>query len=224
MQINLGPVWRKNPPHAAVGILVMQDVKNPSSHPTLEARKAQVQREISQEYSGWERADLRSLPALAAYDRFYRQFRKTYHLQLQLESIVAGKPIPSVSALVEAMFMAELEDHLLTAGHDLDRVEPPIEIELAVGDETYTRMNGEHQTLKQGDLYVRDEQGILSSIIYGPDKRSRIQPGTQNVLFTTYAVPGIDRDSLSAHLAKLQGYVMLFSPEASTKRLEIIGG
>ena len=221
MQITFGPIWKQSQPDAAVGILVMQNVKNPPSHPALEARKAQVEQDIRQKYSGFERADLRSLDTLSAYDRFYRQFKKTYHLQLQLESIISGKPIPSVSALVEAMFMAELEDHLLTAGHDLDRVQPPIEIELAAGDETYTRMNGKQQTLKRGDLYIGDNQGILSSIIYGPDKRSRIQPDTQNAIFTTYAVAGIDRAALYAHLEKLQEYVLLVSPEASTQRLEV---
>jgi DNA/RNA-binding domain of Phe-tRNA-synthetase-like protein len=221
MQITFGPIWKQSPPDAAVGILVIQNVKNPPSHPGLEARKAQVEQDIRQDYSGSERADLRSLPSLSAYDQYYRRFKKTYHLQLQLESIISGKPIPSVSALVEAMFMAELEDHLLTAGHDLDTVRPPIEIELAAGDETYTRMNGKQQTLKRGDLYIRDHQGILSSVVYGPDQRSRIQPETQNVLFTTYAVAGIDREALSAHLQRLQEYVLLVSPEANTQRLEV---
>jgi DNA/RNA-binding domain of Phe-tRNA-synthetase-like protein len=211
----------RNNPDALVGILIMNGVENPRKNPELQLKKEQLEEQIRQKYWGLDRSELRAQPTLAAYDRFYRQFRKTYHLQLQLESIISGKPIPSVSALVEAMFMAELEDHLLTAGHDLDRVQPPIVIELAAGDETYTRMNGKKQTLKRCDLYIRDHQGILSSIVYGPDQRSRIQPETQNVLFTTYAVAGIDRAALSAHLEKLQQYVLLVSPEASTQKLEI---
>ena len=73
-----------------------------------------------------DRPALLSHPVLQAYDAYYRQFKKTYHVQLQLESILfKGKSIPSVAALVEAMFMAEMNDLLLTAGHDLDALHLP---------------------------------------------------------------------------------------------------
>ncbi len=59
---------------------------------------------------------------LPAYASYYRAFDKTYHVLGQLKSVaVKGKAIPSVAALVEAMFIAELHNGLLTAGHDLAR-------------------------------------------------------------------------------------------------------
>ena len=68
-----------------------------------------------------DRKSLRDLPVFAAYDAFYRSFKKTYHVQLQLESVVfKDKTIFSPSALVACMFMAELETGLLTAAHDLN--------------------------------------------------------------------------------------------------------
>jgi DNA/RNA-binding domain of Phe-tRNA-synthetase-like protein len=122
------------------------------------------------------------------------------------------------------MFMAELEDQMLTAGHDLKTVQPPILIDVAAGSESYTRMNGKPQTLKPGDLYIRDAGGVLSSVIYGPDQRTRIQPDTKEVLFTTYAVPGIETDDLKAHLERLRDYVLLISEEGEVETLEIFGG
>ena len=130
----------------------------------------------------------------SAYAEYYRQFKKTYHIQLQLESIVLKeKSIPSVAALVEAMFMAEMQDLLLTVGHDLDTVHLPLTLDVATGDETYTLLRGEEQILKPGDMMIRDQVGVISSILYGPDQRTQITPATSNVIFTVYAPPGIKR-------------------------------
>ncbi len=94
-------------------------------------------------------------PILQAYDAYYRQFKKTYHVQLQLESILfKGKSIPSVAALVEAMFMAEVDSLLLTAGHDLDTLHLPLTLDAAQGAETYTLFRGEPQTPKAGDMMI----------------------------------------------------------------------
>ncbi len=222
-EITVGARWPNVHPQASVGVLIMRAVQNPTSHPDLDTQKNEIEKTIRKKYAGLERSDLRSLPTLAAYDQFYRRFKKTYHLQLQLESVIAGKSIPSVAALVEAMFMAELENLLLTAGHDLDRVETPIVVDVATGSETYVRMNGEQQTLKPDDLYIRDAEGILSSVIYGPDRRTRIQPETRNVLFTTYAVPGVATTDLTSHLETLRDYVLLISENAEVDTLQIIG-
>ena len=223
VNIVTGDAWQGARSGASVGILCMHPVRNPASDPSLQTRKETLIEGLRQRYQGYDRTTLRELPTLAAYHQFYRQFKKTYHLQLQLESILSGKGIPSVAGLVEAMFMAELEDHLLTAGHNLDSVHPPLVIDISDGTQTYTRMNGQTQTLKHGDLFIRDQVGVLSSVIYGPDQRTRIQQDTQSVLFTTYGVPGITKDDLRVHLEKLQEYVCLISPDASVVQQEIVG-
>jgi DNA/RNA-binding domain of Phe-tRNA-synthetase-like protein len=224
MEITIGPEWTQNEPDALVGVLTMYNVKNSQKSSALQSRKERLEQDIRQKYAGLDRSDMRAHPILGAYDRFYRQFKKTYHLQLQLESVVKGKPIASVAALVEAMFMAELEDLLLTAGHNLDAVRPPVQIDVATGFETYTLMNGEQKQLKRGDLYIQDVEGILSSVIYGPDDRTRIRLETRRVMFTTYAVPGITDQALSNHLENLRDYVQLTSPLAEVGLLEIFGG
>ncbi len=80
---------------------------------------------------------------------------------------------------------------LLTAGHDLDKLHLPLVLDVSTGDETYTLMRGTEQQLKAGDMYIRDGQGILSDVIYGPDKRSSIDPNTRNAIYTVYAPAGI---------------------------------
>ncbi|MDQ2691591.1 MAG: phenylalanine--tRNA ligase beta subunit-related protein, partial [Chloroflexota bacterium] len=168
---------------------------------------------------------LSNSPVLRAYNDYYRRFKKTYHIQLQLESIVLkGKSIPSVAALVEAMFMAEMQDMLLTAGHDLDVLRPPLSLDVATGSERYTLLRGEEQTLKAGDMIISDQEGVISSIIYGPDRRTQITPETRNVLFTVYAPPGIGEQAVSAHLDHLKDNVMLFAPQAQVELSTVYKG
>src|SRR5215211_4730756 len=124
--------WKTTYPEAQAGVLVMRDVSNPSHHPALESKKAALEEQLRFEFSGQDRLSLASHPVLQAYGNYYRPFKKTYHIQLQLESIVLkGKSIPSVAALVESMFMAEMQDMLLTAGHDLDTLSLLLRLDVA---------------------------------------------------------------------------------------------
>ncbi|GAI35107.1 unnamed protein product, partial [marine sediment metagenome] len=64
------------------------------------------------------------------------------HVLLQLESIVfKNKSIPKVASLVEAMFMAEIKNLLLTAGHDLDAIDLPIKLDVSSGGEKYIQIS-----------------------------------------------------------------------------------
>jgi DNA/RNA-binding domain of Phe-tRNA-synthetase-like protein len=119
------------------------------------------------------------------------------------------------------MFMAELEDLLLTAGHDLDVLRLPLTLDVARGDESYTLLRGDPQTLKAGDMYIRDGEGVISSIIYGPDRRTQIAPETRGVVFTVYAPPGITAEAVTAHLRALEANVRVISPAAEIVVLEV---
>ncbi|MEE9215867.1 MAG: phenylalanine--tRNA ligase beta subunit-related protein, partial [Anaerolineales bacterium] len=166
----------------------------------------------------------RAIPVLAAYDTYYKQFGKTYHVQHQLESVVfKNRAIPKVAALVEAMFMAELKNLMLTAGHDWNAIEEPIRIDVATGTESYIRMNGEEQTVKAGDMMIADETDIVSCIVYGPDRRTRIRPETERVVFTVYAPPGIAEKDVRLHLEDIRKNVTVIAPGATVDSIETLG-
>lgn len=214
--------WKSAFPGASVGVMVLRGAENPEVHPALEEHKQALEAGLRQRYAGMDRRDLSTLPTLDAYAKYYRAFSKTYHVQLQFESLVIkNKSIPPAPALVKAMFMAELDNLLLTAGHDLAAVQPPLSLNVSQGDEEYTLMRGVSQQLKPNDMYICDQAGILSSILYGPDARTRILPSTRDVLYTVYAPAGIDREAVLKHLEQIQGYVRLFSPQAQTELLEV---
>lgn len=224
MIVLLSESWRSTYPTAALGILAMRDVSNPQSHETFALHKEALERDLRTRYAGYDRERFKTHPVLASYHSYFKRFKKTYHVQLQLESIaIRGKSLPQTAALVEAMFMAELKHLMLTAGHDLDEVQLPVTIDVAEGHERYMRLNGEEQRLKANDMMISDAQGVLSSIIYGPDQRTKIKPSTTRVLFTVYGTPGIDPSDLKVHLETIRENVMVFSPEAEVELLEVCG-
>ncbi|MDF1515316.1 MAG: hypothetical protein P1S60_16020, partial [Anaerolineae bacterium] len=177
--------WTEQYPEAHIGMLVLRNVVNPAHNPQLDEVKTRIEHTLRSQFAQGGKTHIRSLSVMLAYKDYYKQFKKTYHVLQQVESVaLKNRAIPSVAALVEAMFMAELKNMLLTAGHDLDMLVSPISINVSDGSETYTRINGEEQGLKTGDMYITDQYGVMSSIIYGPDQRTQITAATTNVMYT----------------------------------------
>jgi DNA/RNA-binding domain of Phe-tRNA-synthetase-like protein len=220
--MNVSQSWKDAYPGAVIGLLVMHGARNPTGHAGLEDLKTKLEGELRERFMAGSKEALKAEPAMAAYIGYYRKFKKSYHVALQLESIIwKGRSIPSVSSLVEAMFMAELKNMLLTAGHDLGALSLPLTIDVAAGTERYTTMRGEEQVLKAGDMRISDSGGIISCILYGPDQRTRISERTRDVVFTVYAPAGVGDQRVRAHLEDIQGFVRVVSPDAATERLEI---
>jgi DNA/RNA-binding domain of Phe-tRNA-synthetase-like protein len=214
--------WKQMYPGAHLGVLVMKNVANPSQHPKLDLVKRELEADLRALFK--DRSELKLVEPIRAYRSYYSRFDKTYHVLQQLESVIfKGKQIPAVSALVECMFIEELRNSLLTAGHDFDLVKAPVTLDVATKDEHYTRLNGQDQTVKPDDMIIKDSIGIISSLIYGPDQRTRITHSTHNVLFTVYGVPGIGSKIVTQHLEGIEANVKIVAPEASTDLLKIYG-
>ena len=215
--------WREKVPGACVGCMVVEQVANPAQCEQLDEQKGQLEAELRKTYTSREK--IADLATMQAYQRYYKQFGKNYHVLAQLESVaVKGKPIPHVAALVEAMFMAELKNGLLTAGHDYETLQLPLTMAVATGEETYETMNGKTQTTKVGDMVIADSVGIISSILQGPDARTRIVPATRKAVFLIYAPPGIALESVLAHLSDIYFYIKLISPDAVIELQKVYPG
>jgi DNA/RNA-binding domain of Phe-tRNA-synthetase-like protein len=70
-------------------------------------------------------------------------------------------------------------------------------------------------------MLMRDAEGVISAVVYGPDQRTRLGEGTQRALFTTYAPAGIDADVTRRHLQELAALVRLVAPAATTRLLAV---
>jgi DNA/RNA-binding domain of Phe-tRNA-synthetase-like protein len=218
--LNVTHNWKKTFPGACVGFLSIAGALNPERHPELDAAKRKLEEGLRTSFS--DPAQIKALEQIKAYSAYYKRFKKNYHVQHQLESIVfKGKSIPRVAALVEAMFMAELKNMLLTAGHDRDSIQGQIIVDVSKGTERYIRINGQEQQLKAGDMMMADDQGVISCVIYGPDRRTMITPQTHKALFATYAAPGIAQGHVRKHLEDIASYVKLIAPDAGIEAVEV---
>jgi len=204
--------WRAAHPGATIGLLELSGVENTRPSSRVNERKREIEADLRERYKGFTRKDFLALPVMAEYDRYYTRFNKTYHVQLQLESIVLkGKHLPDVSPAVDANFMAEVETWILTAGHDSQKLRGPIVIDVSRESEQMTQMNGAPKAIRSGDMIMRDADGICCSIIYGQDARSPISPETSRVLYVAYAPAGIAADKVEGQLRGIEENLRLFS-------------
>jgi DNA/RNA-binding domain of Phe-tRNA-synthetase-like protein len=221
--ISASDEWRAAHPGANIGLLEISGVDNRLPSAGLEQRKRQIETRLRERYQGYTRQDFQSLPLMSAYGRYYKRFDKTYHVLLQIESLVLkGKNLPDVSPLVDANFMAEVETLVLTAGHDVSKLHAPLRMDVSHAGDKMTRMGGSPKALQAGDMIMRDTRGVACSIIYGQDDRSGISAETTHALYVAYAPAGVPADSVQAQLDKILQHVHLFCPAGVLERQEVI--
>lgn len=202
-------------PEAHVGILAIENLQNPKGYAGFEKEKYEIIRNLKDQFP--DRQRMKAHPVIEAYSAYYKQFGKTYHLIGQVESAVKNKSSASGKhPVVEAMFLAELKNLLLTAGHDLDHLEGGLDITAADGTETYTSINGREIQAKKGDMLIRDEKAPISTVIYGPDLRTRITRATNNVVYTVYVPKGIPGETTLNHLNNIGSLISKIYPSAET--------
>jgi len=189
----------------------------------LDERKRETEARLRERYQGFARADFLSLPVMAAYQKYYKRFTKTYHVLLQLESIVLkGKSLPDVSPLVDANFTAEVDTLVLTAGHDVAKLVGPVVMDVSREGDQITRMNGAPKDMEAGDMVMRDATGVVCSIIYGQDNVSPISSATTHVLYVAYAPVGVPAEAVEAQLQKIEENVRLFCPSTRVEQCRLM--
>lgn len=215
--------WRNTWPTATFGVLEISGVENTNRSGELEQHKRSVEARLRQRYQGFTRQQFLTLPVMAAYERYYKRFDKTYHVLLQLESIILkGKNLPAVSPLVDVNFSSEVETLILTAGHDADRLSGEILLDVAGPGDQIIRMNGAPKLIDTGDMLMRDALGVCCTLIYGQDNRSAISPDTSHVLYVSYAPAGVPAELVQNHLIRIVEIIGLFSPTAQVEQIRLL--
>ena len=223
LSISASDAWHASHAGGVIGLLQISGAMQAGKSATLDERKRAVESNLRQRYQGYGRQDFSALPVLSAYAQYYRKFGKTYHVQLQLESIaLKGKALPTVAPLVDANFVAEVETLVLTAGHDVAKLAPPVTLDVSRQGEEMVQMNGAPKALYAGDMIMRDASGIACSIIYGQDNRSPISPTTSHVLYVAYAPAGVGAHAVEAQLRAIADNVRVFCPTAVVEQQRLI--
>lgn len=209
-----------SPTQCRMGILIMENINNAPTDAFIKA-KQDLEISLREKYANTQRSELKALHPMEEYINYYKKRGYTYHVLGQLESVIKGKSIPSVLPCVEAMFMAELKNMLLTAGHDLNKIDFPVKLAQCTGNESFVAMSEKEVLTVTEDYMISDSQDILSTILRGPDRRTAITKDTSKVIYTVYVLPGIDESIAIEHLKDIETYVKLFSAKAVTSLMQI---
>jgi DNA/RNA-binding domain of Phe-tRNA-synthetase-like protein len=125
------------------------------------------------------------------YDRFFRSFGFECPLPQHLNRAIHSG-FPRYNLMVDAHFMAEMCAGILVAVTDYDRIEGRLMLDVARGGETSVGMGGRQFIITEGEILLRDEKDIICVLCQGADEKTKVRNDTRNVLFYSYAVPGID--------------------------------
>ena len=151
--------------------------------------------------------DVQKPGMIAGYNAFYKKFGSKVPMEFQIKSIMDGKVIPEVHPIITCMFMAELKNIVLTAGHDFEKVAGDVIVYCSEGGEEYTKINGKLEKLKKGDIFATDGEGIISSVLFGPDQRTRITDDTTNFMFMCYFPFRVEDSEIRGHMQDIIRYV-----------------
>lgn len=133
------------------------------------------------------------------YDRFFEGFGFECPLPKHLKRTVFSG-FPRYNLMLDAHFMAEMCAGILVAVIDFDRCDGELTLDLAEEGELCRGMGQRELRAKQGEIVLRDEKEIICILCQGPDEKTRVRDDTRNVLFYSYAVPGIDQQYLKEGL------------------------
>lgn len=195
MRVNTTESLKEIYPDSIFGNLIIRDVPNRKKNEFLEERKRTLEREIKEKY-----AEVDKDVIIHYYNTYFKLWKKTYPIEYQIKTVKSGGKFPQVSVIVDCMFIAELKNRILTSGHDLDEIKGDLTFDISQGGEQYLKIDGRKQELKKNDIVLKDNEGILASILYGPARRTSISQKTKNSLFFAWCPYTMDENIILRHL------------------------
>jgi DNA/RNA-binding domain of Phe-tRNA-synthetase-like protein len=211
VEIVLTDEFRAAFPAGVFGALEARRAPNRPAPAALGPRLRAIEAELRQRFA----ADPLEHDAVARpYVEYFRRYGNRYPVVHQARTILSGQPIASPSALVAAMFGAEVASLVLTSGHDRAALAGVLRVDAARDGDRYVKINGKEQSLKAGDMVVRDDEGIIACVLYGPDFRTRLRDDSAHALYGAWCPVGIASDVARTHLEMLASLVRVEWPDA----------
>ena len=153
------------------------------------------------------------------YFRYFRKFRKTYPVMMQVESfLLKGRPFPEGRYVNAVAFLTELRTRALLGTHDGEKVAGDIVFYTETAKTPFPSIHGGDAHSYPGDVTGRDDEGIIISMIGGVDARTCISDDSRHALYFVFGTPGMTVEELSAHLDTAEGYAKVLAPDAEMKR------
>lgn len=177
----------------------------------FEAYKAAELTKISEEGKDYDREVVfRQDP----YFRYFRKFKKSYPVMMQVESyLLKGRPFPEGAYINAVAFLTELKTHILCGTHDVDCIEGDLVLYSESEKTPFTGMFNPDSHSYPGDITGKDDKGIIISMIAGADDRTCIHDDTSHVIYLVFGLPDM-AVSIEDVAAQIQENVLKLAPTA----------
>jgi hypothetical protein len=130
------------------------------------------------------------------------------------------KGLPAANPLVRALLISEIRTGILMGVQDSAAMKGPLICDVAREGETFPGMRAEVRCQK-GEIVLRDSDGIIATLLQGPDRRTRITKSTRDVVFFIFSVPGISIGDINGGIETVQS---LLKPACNSVTAHIYGG
>ncbi|GAU78202.1 hypothetical protein [Fusibacter sp. 3D3] len=182
---------------------------------------------IHQDYGALSRKQLKQKSPIDMFAEHYKQYGYSYPVLGQLESFLKGdKQLEVDIPLLKVLLLTELESMLLMACHDMTAVKMPLTLEKGAADDAihYVGISHRDQKISENDFYISDAEGVISSILKGPDYRTRVTESTRDALFVIYGPYEVNALELNIHqtLDHLENLLKACSPECIIEEKSVV--
>jgi DNA/RNA-binding domain of Phe-tRNA-synthetase-like protein len=108
---------------------------------------------------------------------------------------VQEKGLPSGSPLVKALLLSEMSTGILMGAQDAAAIKGPLVCDLAAEGETFRGIRSD-VLCRKDEIILRDPEGIIATLFQGPDRRTRLNKDTKDIVFFAFSVPGVSADDV----------------------------
>ena len=153
-----------------------------------------------------------------SYFRYFRKFKKTYPVMMQVESfLLKGKPFPDGRYTNAVAFLTELKTRCLLGSHDADMIEGDLVVYQETERTNFPSIHGGEAHSYPGDFTCKDDLGVVVSMIAGADARTCLNENSSHVLYFAFGTPGMKTETLEGYLNQLETYIKVLAPTAETR-------
>ena len=91
--------------------------------------------------------------------------------------------LPTINSVIDIYNVECLRSFLAIGGHDLDKIQGPIEFTISQREDTFLPILSTEKHVSESDPVYRDQQGIMAWLDVRDGERYKMEETTRNVLF-----------------------------------------
>ena len=129
------------------------------------------------------------LRRIQLFERYFAENGVRCPLGEQFASI-RKKGLPATGVLIQTLLFGEMSTGLLMGAQNATAIKGDLVYDLASAGESFKGMRSE-VLCRENEIVVRDDDGIIASLLQGPDYRTRLMKDCADLIFLVFSVPGI---------------------------------